>query len=581
MRISKLPAFFQFQPLALAFALGLLGASALTHAQTALPAQRVTPALAVPYSNWDERAVFAYLAAEIAAQEGEIGQAADILWPAARTLNHPELLQRTAQWAAQGGKPALALEAALAWEAAAPMVAGAWQAVDYLLVGAQRYQALSDRVAKRGKMVSPVQADQYLRLAGLGAPPNAAGNVYAALLRGLQPGTNDASAHWALAQVAAKAQLKAELGLHLRAAAQANPPQAEAIFGLMQNEPTAATQAAQNWTLRAPKNVDAWRTLGLIYAQQKYPVQAAQAFAQGLALAPNDVLLHLERMDQLRTAKQSAAARASLLAAYAVRASITQPRSAQLLAEQLDEDYHPAKALELYALAAQLAQSDAPTLEDLQLRVLSLKARQGDATSLAALLVLPAGASRPEQAERLTYAAAAVLRDLRQGARAVRMVEALPASPARDFELAMALEAAGQVAASEQLLRSLLKTNAKASHILNALGYGLIDRNASPALLAEGTAMLEQAYALNPDSAAIADSLGWAYFRNGNSAKALPLLELAYAMKRDPEVAAHLGELLFTTGKQREARALWSEALSIDAQHPVLQSTLKRLGVQP
>lgn len=572
---------FPFKPLALACAIACAGFAPLATAQTGPAAQKLTPSLAVPYSNWDERAVFAYIAAELLAQAGDTAQAADILWPQARQLAHPELLRSTVQWAAQGGKPALALEAAVAWEAAAPADARAAQAVDYLLVGAQRFAALTERASKRGKAVSPAQADQYVRLAALNPPANSGGNVYAALLAGLSPGANDGSAHWALAQVAAKAQLKTELETHVRAAALAQPPQAEAIFALMQNEPITATQAALTWTQRSPKAVDAWRTLGLIYAQRKLPQQSADAFARGLQWAPNDVLLHLERMDQLRAAKQSSAARASLMAAYAVRASITQPRSAQLLAEQLEEDYHPVKALELYDLATALAKDDAPALDSLRLRTLSLKARQGDAASLAALLALPAAAAKPEDAARLTFAAAAVLRDLRQGARAVRLVEALPASPGRVFELAMALEAAGETVASEQLLRALLKIDAKASHILNALGYGLVDRNASPALLAEGTAMLEQAYALSPDSAAIADSLGWAYFRAGNVAKAQPLLEAAYSAKRDPEVAAHLGELLFVTGKPRQARVIWDEALSIDAQHPVLRAALKRLGVAP
>ncbi len=566
-----------------------LAAQAQTLAPQLSASTKISNAQAVPYSNWDERAVFAFLASEIAAQEGAVGQAADILWPQARQLQHPELLRRTAQWAAQGGKPALALEAALAWELAAPSDVAAANTADYLLVTVQRYQALTDRAAARGKIVSEAQAAHYLRLAYVTDPKTAANasntasvaaNVYAALLRAWQPTENDANVHWLLTRIAAKAQLKNERTLHLRAAARAKEPQPEAIFALLREEPISAMQAARDWTTRSPKNVDAWRSLGLLQAQQKRPLQAAEAFEQGLRLAPNDVLLHLERMDQLRTAHQPAAARDNLLAAYAVRASITQARSAQLLAEQLEDDYHPAKALELYAIASSLAKDDEPALESLRLRTLTLKARQGDAASLTELLALPQSANSAENAEKQTYAAASVLRDLRQGARAVALVQAMPASPARDFELSLALEAAGEPTQAEALLRGLLKNDPQASHLLNALGYGLIDRNASPQALAEGTAMLEQAYATSPDSAAIADSLGWAYFRAGDTAKALPLLQKAYALRRDPEVAAHLGELLFSTGKLREARAIWAEGLSLDAQHPVLQSTVKRFGMQ-
>lgn len=572
--------FFGFFTKPVLLCAALIGAGHPAHviAQTAPPIEAVSSRVipVIPYSNWDERSVFAYVAAEWVALEGAFGQAADLLWPHAQTIKHPELLRRVTQWAAQGNKPSLALEASLAWNTAAPDDDAARNTADYLLVTAQRYQALSDRVATRSKTITEPQAAHYLRLASMTGPTQAASQVYTAVLRGIQPGPQDTSAHWLLARIAAKGQRSAELRTHLRAAAQANPPLPEAIFALFEDEPVAANQAAHLWTERAPLSVDAWRSLGLLQAQQKRPQQAADAFARGLSISPTDVLLHLERMDQLRAANQANAARDSLLAAYAVRASISQARVAQLLAEQLEDDYHPSKALEVYALAKQLAANDEAAVLNIQQKVLALKARQGDTASLEALLALTTAQSKPEEAEKLTYVVAGVLRDTRQGARAVTLLSARPKTPERDYELALALESTGQFERAESLLRAALKTNPKAVHLLNALGYGLVDRYASPQQLVEGTAMLEQAYAASPGSAAIADSLGWAYFRAGKSAQALPLLEVAYAQKRDPEVAAHLGEVLFSLGRTTQAQAIWAEGLSVDAQHKVLQSTLKR-----
>jgi tetratricopeptide (TPR) repeat protein len=108
----------------------------------------------------------------------------------------------------------------------------------------------------------------------------------------------------------------------------------------------------------------------------------------------------------------------------------------------------------------------------------------------------------------------------------------------------------------------------------------LVDRNANPSALVEGTALLEAALQTSPDSAAIMDSLGWAYFRAKDYAKAKPLLQQAYDLKRDPEVAAHLGELLWVTGNAAAARKLWVQGLAIDPKHKILNSTLKRLNIK-
>jgi uncharacterized protein HemY len=115
--------------------------------------------------------------------------------------------------------------------------------------------------------------------------------------------------------------------------------------------------------------------------------------------------------------------------------------------------------------------------------------------------------------------------------------------------------------------------------LLNTLGYSLVDRNPNPAALAEGTALLEAAYKAAPNSNAIMDSLGWAYFRNKDYTKAQILLQKSYDLKRDTEEAAHLGELLHVTGKIEQARKLWAQALALEPKHKVLNSTLKRLGI--
>jgi hypothetical protein len=59
------------------------------------------------------------------------------------------------------------------------------------------------------------------------------------------------------------------------------------------------------------------------------------------------------------------------------------------------------------------------------------------------------------------------------------------------------------------------------------------------------------------------------------------LLRQAYAARPDPEIGAHLGEVLWALGQQDEARRVWREARARDAINEVLLETLKRLRAEP
>ena len=112
---------------------------------------------------------------------------------------------------------------------------------------------------------------------------------------------------------------------------------------------------------------------------------------------------------------------------------------------------------------------------------------------------------------------------------------------------------------------------------LNALGYTMLSLPKSE--WAEAMRLIEEAYQLDSQSAAINDSLGWAYFLKGDAEAALPHLQFAYDQTPDAEVAAHLGEVLWTLGQHEKARLVWRTALQQEPQHRVLRDTLRRLGV--
>ena len=85
---------------------------------------------------------------------------------------------------------------------------------------------------------------------------------------------------------------------------------------------------------------------------------------------------------------------------------------------------------------------------------------------------------------------------------------------------------------------------------------------------------------LAPDDPAIKDSLGWVHYRLGNLELAETLLREAYDAFPDQEVAAHLGEVLWRQGKERQARRIWRDALKLDPQSPLIPETRKRLEAE-
>jgi tetratricopeptide (TPR) repeat protein len=89
--------------------------------------------------------------------------------------------------------------------------------------------------------------------------------------------------------------------------------------------------------------------------------------------------------------------------------------------------------------------------------------------------------------------------------------------------------------------------------------------------------LLDKALSLAPDDPFILDSVGWAQYRAGNLARAQEYLERAYRLRPDPEIAAHLGEVLWARGQRIEAGKLWQTSLQTHPQNEILLETLNRL----
>jgi tetratricopeptide (TPR) repeat protein len=94
--------------------------------------------------------------------------------------------------------------------------------------------------------------------------------------------------------------------------------------------------------------------------------------------------------------------------------------------------------------------------------------------------------------------------------------------------------------------------------------------------LPEAKGYIEKALTLSPDDPFILDSMGWVYFRMGNPKEGLDYLQRAYNARPDPEIAAHLGEVLWSKGKQSEAEKVWRQAAAEHPENELLQETMKR-----
>jgi tetratricopeptide (TPR) repeat protein len=170
--------------------------------------------------------------------------------------------------------------------------------------------------------------------------------------------------------------------------------------------------------------------------------------------------------------------------------------------------------------------------------------------------------SPTEKRVQLVLAEAQLLRDNNAHRETFELLtEALandPKSTDLRYDRAMAAEKIMDYKMMESDLRTIIKIKPDHAHAFNALGYSFAERGIR---LDEAYTLIQEAVRLAPNDAYIQDSLGWVQFKLGRNAEALATLENAYALKRDPEIAAHLGEVMFQMGKRAEALAIWQNAL--------------------
>ncbi len=152
-------------------------------------------------------------------------------------------------------------------------------------------------------------------------------------------------------------------------------------------------------------------------------------------------------------------------------------------------------------------------------------------------------------------------------------LEIVPGNSDLLYARALAAEKLGRIDQLEEDIRTILITEPDNAHALNALGFTLADQTDR---YEEAYGYLKRAIEIMPDDAAIIDSWGWVHYRLGQYDEALRLLRKALSRLDDPEIAAHLGEVLWVTGKRDEAREVWQRALQKAPDDPLLLEVMQR-----
>ena len=304
-------------------------------------------------------------------------------------------------------------------------------------------------------------------------------------------------------------------------------------------------------TTATPAFADGWLVQGSLYLQDKQPRQAQAALEKYVALKTSG------------PASDDAQANRGLTQAY-------------LLLAQIAEQEQRLDVAERY-LALIVNPQDALRVQSHRAAIL---ARQGQLEA-ARTLIREVPAVEPDDARAKINAEVQLLRDNKQYPLVYAVLqEALQANPGDvdlQYDLAMAAEKLDKIAEMERLLRQVIADKPDYHQAYNALGYSLADRKIR---LPEARELIQKALEFAPNDPFIQDSLGWVEFRSGNLDKAEQILQAAYRSRPDPEIAAHLGEVLWSMGQQAQARTIWNKGAAQNPDNETLRETMQRLVTQ-
>jgi tetratricopeptide (TPR) repeat protein len=595
-----------------------------------------TPAAPVANSNLDDRLFYQLLVAEMALNSGDAGSAFELILEAARRTRDEGLFRRSVDIALQARAGEQALTATKAWRQAAPKSTDAMRLQMQVLLLLNRPAAITEPLKELLAQVPAAERPGLItalpRLLDRAQDPKGGANAINDALDAYRDAPTDGATRLAARLAQGRVWLQArepDRALALAREAQSLEPSSSSA-SLLALELLRERPAAENIItdyLRQDKADEDVRQLyvRLLTSTQRYAdaiTQLEVATQRQPKFAPSYLslgALHLELkhnkegeaallryidLVQAQNATNATNAGTAASATGAPAAANTEAAQALAQASGIDDDdeednnlSRPERGLtQAWLMLAQAAEQrrdfagaerwltkigDPQRALEVQTRRATIMARQGKLVQ-ARELIRKVPERRSQDARAKLVAEASVLREVKQWREAYGVLADANKRFADDsdllYEQAMVAEKIDRLADMEKLLRKVIAIKPDSAQAHNALGYSLADRQQR---LPEARKLIQRALELSPGDPFITDSLGWVEFRLGNRDEALRLLRGAYGARPDVEIAAHLGEVLWTSGQKDEARRVWREGKTRDASNDVLRETLTRLRVEP
>ena len=542
-------------------------------AQGAAPEPEIRSPL--PKQELTEELLYDSLFAEIAGQRGNIGLSAQAYVDLAKRTRDPRIARRATEIALYARMNNAAIEAAKIWYETQPDAERPLQALAGLLVAGGRYGEASPYLKK---LLTNSATGPASGFAQLGRTLSNAQDKHAAL-KLVQDLAADhpqlPQAHYAVAQAAASAGEDRLAIEEARKARQLRPDWETAVLLEAQLVQKSSVDQAVALLAEYLQKYPSAREARLGYARtlvaQKRFAEARAEFQKLMASGPENTdvafavaLLSIQLKDYDPAEKYL---RNLLESPYRDKDSVR-----LYLGQVAEERKNLPEALHWYG---EIGEGEQYVLA--QTRYAQVLARQGKLDAARAHLQ-QAAARNSQQRVQLVLAEAQLLRDANQPKAAFDLVgnalDRLPNNPDLLYDYAMLAEKIERVDVLETSLRKLIEIRPEHAHAYNALGYSLAERNQR---LPEARELIEKALQLAPEDSFIIDSMGWVLFRMGNLKDALGYLRRAFAGRPDPEIAAHLGEVLWALGQREEAERVLGDAARSSPDNETLTNTIKRL----
>ena len=537
--------------------------SPLSDKQASLPPQELTRDL-----------LYKFLLAEIAGQRGNVRLAAKAYLEIATTTRDPRVARRATEIAMYGRLNDLALEAASLWVEVEPNSAPARQALVSVLVSNNK---LGDAKPYLQKLLAADKATvgpafmQLIPLLGRYGDKSA---VYALVRDLAAPYPDVPEAHFSVAQAALVAGKIDAAGEEARQTLKLRPdwePAALVNAQVLQRESNAkAIDFLQTFLEANPAARDARLNYARLLVADKRIDQARREFQLIEQESPNNAdvavtigLLSLQMNDyETAEVKFKRALELNYRDSDSLRYYLGQ------VAEQLK---HPDEALDWYSKVA-TGDQVVPAAARYAF-ILAGENKLSEARSYLQHVEV----QNPQQRTQLTQAEAQLLREAKEYQESFDLLgaalEKQPDHPDLLYDYAMAAERIDRLDVLEAKLKRLIQLKPDHAQAYNALGYTLADRNIR---LKEAREFIEKAMKLSPDDPFILDSMGWVFYRMGNLNDGFDFLKRAYTQRPDPEIAAHLGEVLWAQGKKSEAEQLWRGSIKDHPTNDELKAVMKK-----